>query len=489
MKDHILAKASFDMRPEGPLNYTFPKSSEAKDNPFLQWRDFALFLLKDAEKRQNTKDIEDILKNVLEYASNAYARAFVYKYGDETYHARKKEAELKAFQFLLEHLKKNGTTFDPFSCFETIICRSFEAQTENLHLLAKFCSPLTDRPAMSALWESVILGGQKDAAKILLGMGLKPYWNAKTSRGGTKGFDYSNTILHLVSCKKQFDIVSLFDKNDMTSFANKANSRGETPLHFAARDILPDFAEYLIDLGADKKATTKRGQTPIDFVRRTKSRVDHMAKLLDLLGKETTLQPHELFMKAAQSCEVSYIKKGQEKGGDFSLWLFQNIDFFYKSVFENISDSRLKAFRKQQKTLFSYLKENTIDIPPASDGKTVLHFAIETAAIDVVDLYASNPDNFLARDKSGKRPTELCTKQTHQFKSTPFYQSQEAQNEKKVAANWVVAKHCKKAGYVFQSDDFPQLNQSSAAKAWLEKEILGGALVKVTQKSRAGRKM
>lgn len=131
---------------------------------------------------------------------------------------------------------------------------------------------------------------------------------------------YRDNWLHYITTQGELAVLKSLPKDYLKPFVHTTNAKGETPLQGAAKDLFPEYIEFLLELGADPKATTVKGKLPTDLIKRTKSKMDKLDAVLELLGGGNKT-PKQWLEHASKSYSVTILEKmGKEQVTD----LFEN---------------------------------------------------------------------------------------------------------------------------------------------------------------------
>lgn len=195
----------------------------------------------------------------------------------------------------------------------------------------------------------------------------------------------SDSIFSLVVRPSGVDILKLLPVGQLKKYANHPNNVGQTPIHHATKNLLPEFVEYLIELGANKNPVDHKGRYPMDLIKRTTSRVENIGRIQELLGGSISKTPEQVLEMAVKKFDTTFLKKALE---DPAIAKRAN-ETLMRVLDEGIGNSQPAVFKKMYKrrqemveTLLPFVDLSFQD----KDGNTFLHAAFENGVVETVDL-------------------------------------------------------------------------------------------------------
>lgn len=129
--------------------------------------------------------------------------------------------------------------------------------------------------------------------------GFKPTYNT-TVRA-------DDTIFSWVRNSKGVALLKQIPHERLKISMNHANGLGRTPLHHATANLMPEMVEFLLELGAEKSPKDNKGKYPLDLIRKTTSRVEHIASIQQMLGGMTSKNSEELLKDAIKKFDTSIL--------------------------------------------------------------------------------------------------------------------------------------------------------------------------------------
>ena len=228
--------------------------------------------------------------------------------------------------------------------------------------------------------------------------------------------DGDDTVLFLVDTEKSVNIVRCIDPDVLKPLLERKDAKGRTAMHRAAAGLLPDFVEFLIELGAQINPQDSKGKYPLDLIKRTTSRVQHFARIQELLGGVSNKTPEQILKQAVQTLDSVQLNKliDGKSPDEISVIAFDVL----KQPITNTSTSVYKKMRaRKMETFLSVLERlnpNAVD----AEGNTLLHEAVKSGAMEVVDaLLNKHPDLAGVSNTLGQQPSEIVIRETHTINS------------------------------------------------------------------------
>ena len=330
-------------------------------------------------------------------------------------------------------------------------------------------------PDFHYLWEDLIRDGQTHEAQWLINKGLLPTWTGALSRyspqAGFNTYQADDNILWLVNNKQNFDVLAQLPTSFITPLVNHVNGKGQTPLHHAAKQLLPEYVALLLQLGADPNATTPKGEYPSDMIKRTKKRSDALGEVLALLGQKSSKTGEELFIQACKSKDITLAKMALDKGVDIAVMCQQHEAL--ELVFAYLSTDRMKQTRERQLEFIKFLLSHNVDLVSAKQ-QNVLHWAIKNGASKCVKaILETAPHYAVMEDHKGRRPAQMFTKQMELDDGTFMYLTEVLKTKELAKTQMAMFKlflsHDER---LIQQGDFPNAAQDAGYQSQMSKLLL-----------------
>lgn len=175
---------------------------------------------------------------------------------------------------------------------------------------------------------------------------------------------------------------------------------------------MPEFVELLIELGAQTSPKDGKGKYPLDLIKRTTSRVQHFARIQELLGAVSNKTPEQLLKQAVQTLDSVQLNKliVGKSPDDISAIAFDVL----KQPITNASTSVYKKMRARKMETFASLLDCLNPHAQDNDGNTLLHEAVKSGAMEVVDLLLDkHPHLARVSNALGQQPSEIVIRETH----------------------------------------------------------------------------
>lgn len=221
-----------------------------------------------------------------------------------------------------------------------------------------------------------------------------------------------DTVLFLVNKEKSVNILRCIDPDILKPLLERKDAKGRTAMHRAAAGLLPDFVELLIELGAQTSPKDSKGKYPLDLIKRTTSRVQHFARIQELLGGVSNKTPEQLLKQAVQTLDSAQLNKliVGKLPDDISAIAFEVL----KQPITNTSTSVYKKMRARKMETFASLLDGLNPDAQDNEGNTLLHEAVKSGAMEVVDsLLDKHPHLACVSNALGQQPSEIVIRETH----------------------------------------------------------------------------
>lgn len=314
--------------------------------------------------------------------------------------------------------------------------------------------------------------------------GVQPVYNT-TARE-------DDTIFSWVRHKKGVAVLRQLPEERLKASMNHCNGLGRTPLHHATANLIPEMVEFLLELGAHKTPKDHKGKYPLDLIRKTTSRVEHISAIQNMLGGATSKTSDEILSDAIKKFDTAFLSKALK---DPKILARKN-----EIVFEvlahgigNSTPSVYKKMRKRKMDMFLVLLENSPLNYQNSNGDTFLHAAIQSGLLPAVQYllerdpqlaHKSNCTGALAADMVINEFDTLAEYQygvyTSHFEYTAHMQRDTSQK---------ILKIYQKHKIDLQPSNFPALLEDPNWRALLSKIQLEKALENTEQVQSSKRKI
>lgn len=397
----------------------------------------------------------------------------------KNFSARTPEDETRADEIGRQHLDKKisdilalSLDFDPGYAYNRMLWHTKPASTlnSNWKLLAeKGLHIQPNSQALARIWERLLEDGRETEIKYLVSKGLMPNWRG-SDYSGYAFVEKTDNFLWLIQRQKHVVALRAVPDHAIEQVMHETNSKGETALHRAARFVLPEYIKRLIALGADPQAKTKKDQTPIDMIKRTKSRNAALDETIELLGQETNKNPNDLFVQACESLSVSMATLALNKGADLEKMIKE--ENILKFVFNTFSDNSLTAIRKLQVKFVEWMLTKDVDWTD-QEGNTILHHAVRNGATPVVGLILEQcPEMLLKLNHENRLAVRMRTELYEKvFEDVKVYDPSRdgrfcAMTQKRMFQLY------KKHGMMIEEGAFPNMQDDQELKSSIELYIL-----------------
>ena len=431
-----------------------------------------LSYLRNLELKDRSETIGKILRTAFDHGWKNYYTSFGqgYAQGDET------EAKKQAQQWVEEKLSDIlalSLDFDPGYVYYEVLWSMGEKSSTFNRYWKLFSEKGLDIPPESKIlpriWGKILEEGQEHEIKHLVSKGLMPNWRG-SDYFGYESVEKTDNFLWFIQRQKNVVALRHIPDHAIQQVMHETNSKGETALHRAARFVLPEYIKRLLALGADPKVTTKSGKTPMDMIRRTKSRNAALDEVVELLGGQSTQDPHDLLVQACQSLSVSMATLALSKGADLEKSLKEKN--LLTLVFGQVSDGSLKAIRKLQVPFVNWMLQQKVDWTD-SDGNTLLHHAIRNGATDVVAHLFEPAADFIGKtNNKGKLPHQVLTEQYEKVFEKVFIYGPERVRHFDSLTQKRMFQIYKKHSIALKDGSFPNLQNDPELQAALNQYIL-----------------
>lgn len=252
-------------------------------------------------------------------------------------------------------------------------------------------------------WWSVFNQGDTVSAQFLYEQNCFPTQWTKT--------DKDNSFLHSVTSNNELKVLKALPQDFIKQYIHTVNSKGETPLHCATRELFPEYVQFLLDLGADPNAKTHKGKLPFDLIKRTKSKQNKIDDIIALIGT-TNKTPRQLLKQACQTNSLGLLNKISEQHTVATVFKPEHWDCIFPL---NVNQNNLKQIRKNQLAFVTALLEHDVPLLAKIDQNTVLHLAIRQGAVDCVELLLNkHPELSNVQNQFGFLPAHMNTTAPYQ---------------------------------------------------------------------------
>ena len=248
-----------------------------------------------------------------------------------------------------------------------------------------------------------------------------------------------DTVLFLADKEKSVALLRCIDPEILKPLVERKDAKGRTAMHRAAAGLLPDFVELLIELGAQTSVQDSKGKYPLDLIKRTTSRVQHFARIQELLGNVSTKTPEQLLKQAIQTLDSVQLNKlimgkSQEEIRDIVFdVLKQPITTTSTSVYKKMCARKTETFA----SLLEKININTQN----SEGNTLLHVAVTSGAMDAVDLLLDkHPHLVCATNTLGQEASEMKISETSTIGTADISDMDDWQKERHQERSLEIAK-------------------------------------------------
>lgn len=266
---------------------------------------------------------------------------------------------------------------------------------------------------------------------------------------------------------------------------NLKDKNGRVAMHYAVATLIPSFVQLLVDLGADKNPIDNKGKYPLDMIKRTTTRVEHIGQIQEMLGAQTSKTPQQILEQAIKTLDLTLLNKALQ-----NPTLQSQINTVAFNVLEqpilNTTPTTYKKMRKRKMELFSYLLNlNQFDFETKDDeGNTLLHVAVKMGLPKAVDeLLSHSLDLAQQVNIFNKRADQMMVEEfdqllEHNVNGNPWTPNwRHAQNEKKQidTSKKILKMYAQHKVHLFDTS-FPVLRKDPEATSILERARLKQSL-------------
>lgn len=298
-------------------------------------------------------------------------------------------------------------------------------------------------------WWNVFHQGDTESAQFLYAHDCLPTQWTKT--------DNDNSFLHSVTSNNELKVLKSLPEDFIKQYIHTVNSKGETPLHCATRELFSEYVQFLLDLGANPNAKTHKGKLPFDLIKRTKSKQNKIDDIIALIGT-TNKTPKQLLKQACQANSLGLLNKISEQHTIATVFKPEHWDCIFPF---NVNQSNLKQIRKNQLAFVTALLEHNVPLVGKMDQNTVLHLAIRQGAVDCVELLLNkHPHLSNVKNQFGFLPAQMNTTAPYQKIDYSLYNECNYQHINQYVygdAQFKIAQLFGKHNIVFDENSFPDI--------------------------------
>lgn len=311
----------------------------------------------------------------------------------------------RTFEFLRTHNLKPTVEMYDSNRGDNEIQRGMFEQLERVGVLLPSNSPQAEK-----VWRTLFRNSTfKETLSQAQWLAERKIWgNFGAMSNYVEGDD---TVLFLADTEKSVSILRCIDPDVLKPLVEQKDAKGRTAMHRAAASLLPDFVELLIELGAQTSVQDSKGKYPLDLIKRTTSRVQHFARIQELLGNVSTKTPEQLLKQAIQTLDSGQLNKMIEgkSPDDISAIAFDVL----KHPITNSSSAVYKKMRTRKMDTFMSLLEHLNINAQDSEGNTLLHEAVKSGAVELVDvLLDKHPHLATVTNTLGQQACESSIRET-----------------------------------------------------------------------------
>lgn len=216
-----------------------------------------------------------------------------------------------------------------------------------------------------------------------------------------------DTIFSWVRNSKGVALLQQIPHERLKLSINHANSLGRTPLHHATANLIPEMVEFLLELGADKSPQDNKGKYPLDLIRKTTSRVEHIASIQQMLGGTTSKTSDQLLMDAIKKFDATFLSQALKD----PTVLARKSDIVFEMLANGIGNSTPSVYKKmrvRKMRMFELLVEDTDLNYQNQQGNTFLHAAVRSGLLPAVEyLLQNNPQLAQVPNNDGKYAADV----------------------------------------------------------------------------------
>lgn len=216
-----------------------------------------------------------------------------------------------------------------------------------------------------------------------------------------------DTIFSWVRNSKGVALLKQIPHERLKLAMNHANGLGRTPLHHAAAHLIPEMVEFLLQLGANKSPQDNKGKYPLDLIRKTTSRVEHIASIQQMLGGTTSKTSDQLLMDAIKKFDTTFLSQAL-KDTTISARKAEIVFDTLANGIGNSTPSVYKKMRARKMQMFEMLVEGVDLNYQTKNGNTFLHASIQSGLLPAVEyLLQSNPQLAHVPNNDGTYPADM----------------------------------------------------------------------------------
>lgn len=216
-----------------------------------------------------------------------------------------------------------------------------------------------------------------------------------------------DTIFSWVRYSKGVALLKQLPNERLKACMNHTNGLGRTPLHHATASLMPEMVEFLLELGADKSPQDNKGKYPLDMIRKTTSRVEHIAAIQNLLGGVTSKSSEELLLDAVKKFDTALLSQALKDPQILARKADVVFDVLGNTI-GNTTPSVYKKMRARKIQMVEMLLDGIAVNHQNSDGNTFLHAAIQSGLVSTVEyLLMCDPHLAGVRNTNGKTPADI----------------------------------------------------------------------------------
>jgi len=288
-----------------------------------------------------------------------------------------------------------------------------------------------------------------------------------------------DTIFSWVCHSKGVALLKQIPPERLKAVMNHANGLGRTPLHHATANLIPEMVEFLLQLGADKSPQDNKGKYPLDLIRKTTSRVEHIASIQNMLGGTTTKTPQELLGDAIKKFDTTLLAQSLK---DPTI-LAKKSDIIFDALSHGVGNSTpsvYKKMRQRKMEMFVALLDNTSLNYQNAQGDTLLHAAVKSGLLPAVQyLLENNPQLSQVRNNDGKCAADVTIEEFDKltdFQNSVHSSYSDLTHEMQCDTSKKILKLYQKHHIDLQESNFPALLEDPKWQALLSKMRLEKAL-------------